>query len=365
MSRYDRWQNRIEAIQQAGRFRQVFSVDPLSATEAVFRGQQVIVACSNDYLGIAYRAPAVGRRGAGSSRLIGGSRPLHHALEAELEDWYGRPALVFGSGYQANLAVFSTICGSGETIASDESNHASMIDGMRLSRANRVIVPHCAPDQIPKGATAVAVEGLFSMDGDIPPLTRYPAGPWLAVDEAHAVGALGPDGRGASANQGITPDIIVGTFGKALGAFGAFVIGPPELKTLLANEARSFIFTTALPENTIANCIDGIRTVRTQPELQSTLHENTRMFRSFLNQLGWSPLGDAHIVPVVVGPSVMKLSERLLTRGILAPGIRWPTVAVGSERIRFTVSAAHTAEQLQRIADALGTRTSWEQENAD
>lgn len=353
--RYDRLRDRVDAIRSAGRERRTVPLVPTGPTTATLDGREVIVACSNDYLGLAWD-PEVQRAarggGSGGSRLISGSRPMHAALEEALGDWLGRPALLFGSGYHANLAVFSTVCEAGDTVLSDAANHASIIDGLRLSRARRVVVPHAEPDGLSPDATLIAVEGLFSMDGDIPPLERYPTAPWLAVDEAHAVGCLGPEGRGAAAMRGVRPDIVIGTFGKAFGASGAFVSGPPELLALLVNAARTFIFTTAPSEQTVAVATAGLR--RADEALRQQLAANVRRFRSALQELGWQPLGEAHIVPLVTGARTMALAARLRERGVFAPGIRWPTVPAGSERIRFTVSAAHTEAQLDRICDALG-----------
>lgn len=353
--RYEPWARRLDAIRRGGRQRSLRTLVPTGPTTADLDGREVIVACSNDYLGLAWdpevRAAATGG-GATGSRLISGSRPAHRALEEALEAWLGRPALLFGSGYHANLAVCSTVCEQGDLVASDAANHASIIDGLRLSRARRLVVPHADPDAVPPDARLVVVEGLFSMDGDVPPLARYPRGPWLAVDEAHAVGCLGPDGRGASAALGVTPDILIGTFGKAFGGAGAFVSGPRELIELLVNAGRSFIFSTAPPEPVAAMALAGLR--RATDELRQRLEANVERFRCALLQLGWKPLGDAHVVPVVTGEHTMPLARRLLDQGVFAPGIRWPTVPAGQERVRFTVSAAHTPEQLDRICEALG-----------
>lgn len=355
-ARYDRLRARVDTIRAAGRERRAVPLVPTGPTTAELDGREVIVACSNDYLGLAWdreiqRAAFGG--GSGGSRLISGSRPLHTALEEAVGEWLGMPALVFGSGYHANLAVFSTVCEPGDVVLSDAANHASIIDGLRLSRAERRVVPHADPTALDSGARMIAVEGLFSMDGDIAPLQSYPTEPWLAVDEAHAVGCLGPDGRGAAAMLGVAPDFVIGTFGKAFGAAGAFVAGPPELIALLVNAARTFIFTTAPPEPVAAMALAGLR--RADDALRQRLESNVRRFRCALLQLGWEPLGDAHIVPIVTGAGTMALAARLRERGVFAPGIRWPTVPAGLERIRFTVSAAHTEEQLDRICDALGT----------
>lgn len=357
MSRFDPWARRLAAIAASGRTRALVEVRPTGPTTAMIGGTEVIVACSNDYLGLAadpeVRRAATGG-GAGASRLIGGSRPVHHALEAAIEDWYGRPALVFPSGWHANVGVFSAICEAGDLVASDEFNHASIIDGLRLSHAQRRVVAHADPSAVPEDARLVVVEGLYSMDGDRAPIAAYPKAPWLAVDEAHAVGCLGPDGRGVAAEAGVAADIVIGTFGKALGSAGAFVVGPPELKRLLVNTARSFIFTTAMTEPTAAMALAGVRRASRDGELRQRLADRALRLRRGLRQLGWDPLGDAHIVPVVVGPSAMERAARLLERGVYAPGIRWPTVPAGTERIRFTVSAAHSEAQIDRVIEAMG-----------
>lgn len=333
----------------------VRTLRPTGPTTGELDGREVIVACSNDYLGLAWdpevRAAAAGG-GSGGSRLISGARPAHRQLEEAVSDWLGRPVLMFNSGWNANLGLLQALGEPGVRVASDALNHASIIDGLRLSRAERLVVPHADPSTIPPEVDAWVVEGLFSMDGDIPPLATYPSGPLSVVDEAHAVGCLGPQGRGAAAMLGVDPDVIVGTFGKAFGAAGAFVAGPQPLVDLLVNAARSFIFTTALPEPVAAMALVGLR--RADDERRERLAANTERFRCALHQLGWTPLGDAHVVPVVVGPRAVALAEDLLSAGVFAPAIRWPTVARGQERIRFTVSAAHTPEQLDRVAEALG-----------
>ncbi len=352
-SRYASWRTRLSRIREDGLERSLRAVLPTGPVTAMVDGREMIVACSNDYLGLAWERRLKGR-GTGSSRLISGTRPAHVTLERHLEDWLGRPALFFGSGYQANLAVFSTVCTAGQTIASDALNHASIIDGMRLSRADRLVVPHADPESIPNDVDLVAIEGLYSMDGDTPPIARYPSDPLLAVDEAHAIGVLGPEGRGVAASAGVTPDILIGTFGKAFGAAGAFVAGPPELKELLINAGRSFIYTTAPHEAVAVAALEGLQAANGHSELRSRVLENARTLRAHLRQLGWKVRGTAHILPVLCGSQVMEVADRLAQHGVFAPGIRYPTVPKGAERIRITVSAAHTGEHLRRIADAFG-----------
>ncbi|MEZ4235625.1 MAG: aminotransferase class I/II-fold pyridoxal phosphate-dependent enzyme [Myxococcota bacterium] len=355
MSR-SRWAERLAAIEAAGRTRRIVDLVPTGPTTALLDGDEVVVACSNDYLGLAWdpevRAAAAGG-GSGGSRLISGARPVHRALEQAVGAWLERDVVLFGSGYLANLAVMSTFGEQGLRVASDAANHASLIDGLRLSRAERLVVPHARPDAVPADVDLLVLEGLFSMDGDVPPLAAYPRGPCLVVDEAHAVGCLGPGGRGAAAMLGVAPDVVVGTFGKAFGAAGAFAAGPPEAIELLVNAGRSFIFTTALPEPVAAMALAGVRRAA-DGALRERLHHNVARLRAGLRDLGWSPLGEHHVVPVVTGPAATTHAARLRAAGVFAPPIRWPTVPAGAERIRFTVSAAHTAEQLDRICDALG-----------
>jgi 7-keto-8-aminopelargonate synthetase-like enzyme len=356
LSRTTKWRERIEVIRSAGRHRVMRTFTPTGPTTARWNGREIVIACSNDYLGLAWdpevRSATAGG-GAGSSRLVSGTRPVHRALEEAVARWLGtEAALVLPSGWHANVAVFSTIVGEGDTVASDALAHASIIDGMRLSKAKRIVVPHASPQAIPDDTTLVAIEGLFSMDGDRPPLDRYPSSPWLAVDESHAVGCIGPRGRGVAASLGLLPDVIVGTFGKAFGAAGAFVAGSADLIELLVNEARSFIFTTGMAEPVAAMALKGLE--RATDERRERLAHNVRRLRSALLSLGWSPLGDAHIVPIVTGPDTMHVAERMLERGVFAAGIRWPTVPAGQERIRLTVSAEHTAEQIDLVAESLG-----------
>jgi 8-amino-7-oxononanoate synthase len=354
-ARTARWAARLAEIRSHDRYRRVRTLTPLSATRALADGREVLVACANDYLGLA-ADPEVqaAARGGGStgSRLISGARPVHRALEEALERWLGRRVLLFNSGWNANLGLFSTVAERGLRFGSDAFVHASIIDGLRLGKADRVVLPHADPAAVPEGLDGLVLETLYSMDGDIPDLRAYPTAPWLFVDEAHAIGCLGPGGRGVAAAQGIVPDGLVGTFGKAFGAFGAFVAGPEPLIELLVNAARSFVFTTALPEPVAAMALAGL--ARADDDLRGRLAQNAAHLRRSLRDLGWNPLGEAHIVPIVAGPEALALAARLLERGVFAPAIRWPTVAAGQERLRFTVSAAHTTSELDRIAEALG-----------
>lgn len=341
----------------AGLRRTLKTLQPTSPTTATLNGAPILVACSNDYLGLARTTTTshtVIGHGCGSSRLISGTRPIHRTLEDALEAWMGAPCLLFSSGFQANLAVYATLCDADQVIASDALNHASIIDGLRLSKATKTIVPHLRPEAIDASVDAIAIEGLFSMDGDTPDFTRYPSGPILAVDEAHALGCIGPEGRGVAAAQGVTPDIIVGTFGKALGASGAFVCAPQPFIDLLINQGRAFIYSTAPSETVLHQTLENLqRLQRNGDALREQLQARTQQFRDGLRTLNLDALGVAHIVPVILRDRTMSVAASLLEQGILATGIRYPTVAQGEERIRFTVSAAHTSDQINQILDAL------------
>lgn len=309
--------------------------------------------CTNDYLGLADH-PDLARAwrggGAGASRLISGTRPAHLAVEEAIAALYGRPALLLPSGYHANLALYATVVEAGDLIASDALNHASMIDGMRLGPARRHIQPHLDP-AVPPQTTLIAVESLYSMDGDSPWLPAYPREPWLAVDEAHAFGCLGPRGLGVAAAQGVAPDFIVATFGKAIGVAGAFVVGPPELKELLVSTGRAHVYTTAMPEPVAAAILTGLALA--DDARREQLAANTRRLRTGLAQCGVEALGHAHIVPILTRGDTMRVADALLDAGIFAPGIRAPTVAPGAERVRLTVSAAHSVDQIDRCVEAV------------
>ena len=354
MSRYGPLQARMSSVEAAGLKRELRELEMLDGVRGVLSGRSVTVFCSNDYLGLAHhpdvRAAFEGT-GAGASRLISGNRPAHTALEEQISELYGRPATLFSSGYHANLALMSTAIQRGDKVASDALNHASLIDGLRLSRATRQVLPHGDPTGIEPDTRMVVVEGVYSMDGDILALDSYRGDHWLVVDEAHSFGVLGEQGRGAAAAQGIEPDFVVGTLGKAIGTYGAFVVGPPSLRELLVSRGRTFIFTTGLPEPVVR--ASAVALDLATDELRGRLNDNVRRFRSGLNQLGIVALGQTHIVPIVLGSRTMRVADALLARGFWVAGIRAPTVPEGTERLRVTLSASHTSHQIDGLLDAL------------
>lgn len=334
--------------------------------------------CSNDYLGLARRlAPSV-ESGAGASRLVAGEHPAHRALERALSSWLGfDEALLFTSGYAANVGTIAALAGPADLIVSDALNHASIIDGARLSKARVAVVPHLDLDAIDRTLAGrrearawVLVESYYSMDADGPDLRalrdvcdRHDAA--LYVDEAHALGILGPDGRGRCAEFGVLPDVFVGTLGKALGSQGAFVGGAPELRTWLWNRARSFVFSTGLAPVAAASALQALAIVRAEPDLARSVRRRADALRGRLEPLatGLSPGGDrgvellgfGHIVPLVVGAPqrAVRLAAALRERGVPLQAIRPPTVPEGRARLRLTVTARQSDEALARAAEAL------------
>jgi len=349
--RFKRLADRVADLDKRGLRRRLTALFPTSATTAELDGDEVVVFSSNDYLGLARSLRKAWRGcGTGSSRLIAGDRNAHHMLEERLEEMWCNPALVFPSGYQANLAVMTTLFEAGDLVVSDALNHASIIDGLRLSPCVTEVVEH-GSRELPDLLRGVVVEGLYSMDGDQLDLFRMMGEHWLVVDEAHAVGCIGPHGLGASYEQNVVPDVLIGTFGKAYGAAGAFVIGPQDFKDLLVSRGRSFVYTTGLAEPAARAALAGLEAAT--DERRERLAENVRRFRAGLYDLGRVPPGKDHIVALVLGEQTMEIADRLLDAGFFVPGIRYPTVARGQERLRFSLSAAHTSDQIDTCLEAL------------
>jgi 8-amino-7-oxononanoate synthase len=369
-------------IKAAGLYRTLLTVASQSGPEVVVAGRRVLMLASNDYLGLCahpriIRAmqQAVGDWGAGSgaSRLICGTSSLNDGLEEQLARFKGtQAALVFSTGYMANLGLLSSLAGPGDTIYSDELNHASIVDGCRLSRAQVRVYPHadlagleallqqdrCA------GAKIIVSDGVFSMDGDIAPVAGLAAlarthDAFLIIDDAHGTGVLGPKGTGTLEHCGISPSeniAVMGTMGKALGSFGAFVAGTSALRDYLINRARSFIFTTALPPPVLAAAQEAVRIIADEPERRQRLHDHAAFMRRSLQELGFNTLNSStQIIPVMVGDvqAAVRIAGDLLESGIFIQAIRPPAVPQGSARLRITVMATHTREQLERALDAL------------
>jgi 8-amino-7-oxononanoate synthase len=334
-----------------------------------------LVLCSNDYLGFAAEPLSINRAaapsGAGASRLVCGDHQEHRELEQRIAEWLQtEAALVFSSGYAANVGTLTALCQPGDVIVSDELNHASIIDGCRLSRATVRVVPHLDPAAIELALAEsrsarrrwVVTETYFSMDGNTPELgmirdlcqTHDAA---LIVDEAHAVGVFGTAGRGLCHQAGVVPDVLIGTLSKAIGLQGAFVAGNKTLCQWLWNGARPFVFSTGVSPWLAAAATQRIEQVAGADARRATLEALSARFRDELTALA-APLAPSHgpIVPWLVGrpQEAVALSERLLERGIFVSPIRPPTVPEGSSRLRFTVTAGLTLERLDWAVGILG-----------
>jgi len=373
-------QDELKEIRNAGLYRRLRRVENEQGPTLLLDGREVINFSSNNYLGIANHPAlataakeAIDRYGCGSgaSRLISGNMTLHEELENQLAEFKGtEAALVFNSGFQANTGILSTLAGEGDAILSDELNHASIIDGCRLSRAKTIVYVHCDLGQLEEALKQagscrrklIVTETIFSMDGDEAPLTgivelaeKYDAA--VMVDEAHATGIFGPGGAGVVSKLGLVDRVLVqmGTLGKALGGFGAYVAGSQALRDLLINRCRSFIFTTSLPPAIMAMAMAAIDLVEGEPERREALWNNCRLLSDGLKKMGFS-LGEIQspILPLIIGDAdkCMQFSEQLLERGVFAQGIRPPTVPLGTSRLRITLMATHTREHIQIALDA-------------
>ena len=372
----------MEALRGAGLYRRLGLVSGPQGPRVLLDGREVLLLCSNNYLGLADH-PSVRRAaaeaamrwgtGAGASRLISGNMTLHRRLEERLADFHHtETALLFGSGYLANTGTIAALTRAGEVVFSDELNHASIVDGCRLSRAETFVYRHADPEHLAWGlqraegrGSLIVTDGVFSMDGDVAPIPdlvelarRHDCR--LMVDEAHAIGAIGPRGDGAVAESGLGEevDVITGTLGKALGSYGAYVCAGREITELLLNAARPFIFSTALPPPSVAAAIASLKIIDARPERIDRLRRNGDMMRRELAAYGLDP-GESRtqIIPVVVGSAedAVELSERALERGVFAQAIRPPTVPEGTSRLRISVMASHRSSELRQAAKVVGT----------
>ena len=372
---------RLEELRSAGLHRRLRTIDSPQGPRVVLDGNEVLLLCSNNYLGLADHprvrqaaAEAAERwgAGAGASRLISGNLALHGKLEQRLAEFKGtEAALLFGSGYLANTGTVAALAGRGEVVFSDELNHASIIDGCRLSRAETFVYRHRDLEHLSWGlrsagdrAALIVTDSVFSMDGDVAPLPGLVElarrhGCLLAVDDAHGTGALGPGGRGAVAAAGLSGevDVIIGTLGKALGSYGAYVCTRPEIVDLLFNTARPFIFSTAPPPPAVGAALAALALLGAQPGLVEQLRRNGDALREGLAEAGLDTAGSqTQIVPVVVGDArrAVELCERVLEGRVFAQAIRPPTVPEGTSRLRLAVMANHRADELRGAAGVIG-----------
>lgn len=375
-------QARLAELAQLGLERRTRLIEGPQGPQVLLDGKPVVLLCSNNYLGLATHprvrqaaaqaALALGA-GAGASRLVSGTMSVHNELEHALAEFEGTEACVlFGSGYLANMGVIGALAGNGDLVFSDALNHASIVDGCRLSRAQVLVYRHLDLEHLEhllaehrggERRRLIVTDSVFSMDGDLAPLAqlaqlarRYRAR--LVVDEAHATGALGPGGRGAVAAAGLEGEVdaIVGTLGKALGSYGAYVCASAEMVRYLLNVARALIFSTAPPPPATAAAAAALDLIQGQPRLIDDLHSAARALRRELRAQGFAVAeGDMHIVPLVTRQeqAAMALCEAAIERGVFAQAIRPPTVPAGSSRLRLTAMATHTPQQMQTAARVL------------
>lgn len=371
----------LQELRDSGLYRRLRLVEGPQGPEVTLAGSPVLLLCSNNYLGLADRprvrdaaAEAALRwgAGAGASRLISGNMEPHRRLESALAEFNGyESSLLFGSGYLANTGTIAALSGRDRVVFSDELNHASIVDGCRLARAETFVYRHADLEHLAWGleqasgrGALVVSDGLFSMDGDVAPVAgllelarRH--GCRLMIDEAHATGAIGPGGRGSVAAAGLSGevDVIVGTLGKALGSYGAYVCADAATVDLLVNAARPFIFSTAPPPPSLGAAEAALEILRAEPGLTAALQANAAALREGLTAAGLDVgTSRTQILPVMIGDSgpTMALCERALEGGVFAQGIRPPTVPGGTSRLRFTVMATHRPEELARAADTVG-----------
>jgi len=371
----------LEAVEARGLLRRLRVVGGAQDAVVHVDGREAVLLCSNNYLGLAshpevLHAAARATRDFGasavSSRLISGHMTPHAALEAKIAAWKGvEAALLFSTGYHANVGVISSVVGSEDVVVSDELNHASIIDGCRLSRARIAVYRHNDVDHLREvladssaaRRVLVVTESVFSMDGDLAPLVAIADaaaehGAWLMVDEAHAAGVFGPAGAGLVAALGLTSrvDIHMGTLGKALGSFGAYVAGSRRLVDHLVNRARSFIFTTGLPPSAAAAAGAALDVIAREPERAAGLLERARALGERLRRAGLDvPNVESQILPVMVGDAraAVTAASALLERGYYVAAIRPPTVPPGTSRLRLSLMATHTAGHIDGVAAQL------------
>jgi glycine C-acetyltransferase len=373
----------LSALREAGLYRSMRVIHGAQGSHVELDGRQVLLLCSNNYLGLADH-PALKRAsvdgsalgtGSGASRLVSGTMDLHDRLETRIAAFKRtEKALLFNSGYAANTGIISALVGRGDAIFSDRLNHASIVDGAQLSRAGFFRYPHRDMETLEKmlqekggkGRRLIVTDGVFSMDGDIAPLSRIVElarryGALLMVDDAHGCGVLGASGRGSAELSGVLDgiDIQMGTLGKGFGSFGAYAAASAEICEYLVNKSRSFIFSTSLPPAVLAASLAAIDLVDS-PEgarLRGKLAANVALFKQRLAAWGFDTMGsETQIVPIFVGPAetTMEFSRQLLEQGLFVQGIRPPTVPAGSCRLRCTIMATHEVGDLELAVQTIG-----------
>ncbi len=372
----------LGGIRERGTHRRMRVLDGLQAPRMHVEGREVLLFAGSNYLDLAghpevVEAAARGARefgaAAGGSRLINGNLECHEALEQELAAFFEQPAaLAFSTGYMANVGVIPALVGPGDVLVSDALNHASIIDGARLARCEVAVFRHGDVDAFADTLARVrekarrvlvAVDGVYSMDGDVSPIAEivklaHDRDAIVLLDDAHGTGTLGPRGRGSAEAAAVLRDVdvLMGTLGKSLGSFGAFVAGSQRLRELLVNTARSFIFSCALAPASVEAARAALRLVEQEPWRRERLARNCDRLRARLavHAISTAP-STTHILPVVVGENAatMALCEALLVRGYYAQGIRHPSVPSGTARLRITPMATHQDDEIDGLADAI------------
>jgi glycine C-acetyltransferase len=373
----------LDTLKQQGLYRQLRVLDGEQKATTTFDHRQVVNLSSNNYLGLtthprlrerALEATRTLGVGTGSVRTIAGTMAIHVELERRLAAFKKTEAVVvFQSGFAANAGTVAAILTKDDVVVSDELNHASIVDGCRLSRATIKVFPHKDVDaarkvlaSLPAGQRKLLItDGVFSMDGDLGALPALCAlaeesGSIMMVDDAHASGVFGRNGRGTIDHFGVhgRVDIQVGTLSKAIGVLGGYVAGTRGLIEFLHHRARPFLFSTSHPPGVAAACIAALDVLEQEPELIDRLWENTRFFKAGLERLGFNTgASESPITPVIVGEGAlaMKLSDSLFAKGVFAQGIGFPTVARDKARVRTIVTATHTRDELQFALDVFGT----------
>jgi len=377
--RYRSIEREIEALRSQRLLRVLRDVDGPPGPRIRIEGREAINLSSNDYLGLATdarvrraAAAAIEEYGCGSaaSRLVSGNLRIHADLEEEIAGWKGtQAALVFSSGYAANAGAISALAGREDAVFCDRLNHASIVDGIRLSGARLIRYPHGDADALarlaertPARRRLIVTDSVFSMDGDVAPLAEIAriaerSGAFLMVDEAHAAGIFGPGGAGLAAEAGIADrvDIHMGTLSKAFGSAGGYVAGNRAMIRLLVNRARSFIFSTGPAPAAIGAAREALRIAIEEPERRARVLERADALRSGLRALGLRvPGGRTPIIPVLAGDeaSALAFSDALLSRGVLAVAIRPPAVPPGTARVRASAMATHTEMDIRDAVSA-------------
>ena len=366
----------LQALHEGGLYRNLNIIDSPQSSRVILDGKEIILLSSNNYLGLtthphviesSIQATRQYGTGAGGSRLVTGTMRLHRTLEERIAQFKGtQDAIVFGTGYMANVGVLTSVVEKGDLILSDSLNHASIIDGCRLSRADVAVYRHCDMDDLATQLEQshhrrklIVTDGVFSMDGDIAPLPdivklakKHDA--MVMVDDAHGTGVLGRggSGKGTCDHFGVDVDIRMGTLSKALASQGGFVTGSLELVEFLRNKAKPFIYSTAPPPSSMGAAIGALDVIESESDNPvQRLWENISYYKKGLVGLGYDITSTTQIIPIMIGDTktTMEVSQYLMDNGIYAPGIRPPTVAEGTGRIRTSIMATHTKEDLDEV----------------